>query len=280
LREGKGLASRLLSQWNVTVEGLRDELAARLPRGETFEPSIEIPFEATAKRVLQFAAEEADGLKHDHIGTEHLLLGILREHHTVAAETLMGHGLQIEAVRDEIVSLLLNSGGRHLPETLELRGLLARTLHAGQYRLDIPPDLDRTVSLVRERREADVYVLATLADRQPTPSTGSFDPRNPDVARFAARARGTSPAGREARANASDSFGPLSLSRVITPIVALVLEGMVGRPVIDESGLEGRYDIQVSGPHDSIERFAEALERETGLTLTRARREIEVVVVR
>lgn len=63
-------------------------------------------------------------------------------------------------------------------------------------------------------------------------------------------------------------------------VLAGVLENVVGRPVIDETGLDKRYDIEVSGPHVSVEAFLTALERETGLTLTLARREIEMVVVK
>ena len=59
-----------------------------------------------------------------------------------------------------------------------------------------------------------------------------------------------------------------------------MLEEIVGLPVIDETELDGRHDIKVSGPHDSLDAFRAAFERETGLTLTPATREIEVVVVR
>ena len=71
--------------------------------------SDEIPFGASCERVLQYAAEEADRLLHTGIGTEHLLLGLLREERSVAAEVLAARGLRIEAVREAIVKLL--SGG-------------------------------------------------------------------------------------------------------------------------------------------------------------------------
>jgi ATP-dependent Clp protease ATP-binding subunit ClpC len=81
----------------------------RSPRGSHFEEaiatSVEIPFEQTTKRVLEAAATEADRLLHHHIGTEHLLLGLLYEEHCDAAQILVGHGLRLDAVRQEIVAL-------------------------------------------------------------------------------------------------------------------------------------------------------------------------------
>ena len=68
--------------------------------------SVELPFSAETKRVLQFAAEEADRLLHNYIGTEHLLLGILREERSVAASILLEKGMRLNTVREDIVSLL------------------------------------------------------------------------------------------------------------------------------------------------------------------------------
>jgi len=73
---------------------------------EKVSTSVEIPFSAETKRVLQFAAEEADRLLHNYIGTEHLLLGILREERSVAASILMEKGMRLHTVREDIVQLL------------------------------------------------------------------------------------------------------------------------------------------------------------------------------
>src|SRR3954464_4609887 len=70
------------------------------------------PCSPSSDRALQYAAEEADRLSHDHIGTDHLLLGLLREERSVAAEVLTARGLRVEAVREAIVSL--HSGGERL----------------------------------------------------------------------------------------------------------------------------------------------------------------------
>jgi uncharacterized protein (TIGR03435 family) len=106
LDEGKGLGSRILARTGGTLDDLRRDIVRRLPKRETISESDDIPFSAPCERVLQNAGEEADRLLHKAIGTEHLLLGLLREERGVAAEVLAARGLRIEAVRDAIVQLL------------------------------------------------------------------------------------------------------------------------------------------------------------------------------
>src|SRR5215208_4586706 len=79
IREGKGLTSRIFARSHLSLENIRKEIEGRTVFREKVSTSVEIPFSAETKRVLQFAAEEADRLLHNYIGTEHLLLGILRE---------------------------------------------------------------------------------------------------------------------------------------------------------------------------------------------------------
>jgi ATP-dependent Clp protease ATP-binding subunit ClpC len=104
IREG-GLTSQIFDRSHLPVETIRNEIAGRTVFREKLSTSIEIPFSAETKRVLQFAAEEADRLQDDHIGSENLLLGLLREETSVAASILATHGLQLDTVRTEIVSL-------------------------------------------------------------------------------------------------------------------------------------------------------------------------------
>jgi uncharacterized protein (TIGR03435 family) len=106
LDEGKGLGSRILARTGGTLDDLRRDIVRRLPKRETISESDDIPFSAPCERVLRYAGEEADRLLHKAIGTEHLLLGLLREERGVAAEVLAARGLRIEAVRDAIVQLL------------------------------------------------------------------------------------------------------------------------------------------------------------------------------
>jgi hypothetical protein len=106
IRESKGLTNALFARLGVSQEDIRRELEGRSAFREKIATSVEIPFSEPAKRVLQFAAEESDRLLHNYIGTEHLLLGILREERSAAAALLIDKGMRVDAVRMEIVRLL------------------------------------------------------------------------------------------------------------------------------------------------------------------------------
>jgi ATP-dependent Clp protease ATP-binding subunit ClpC len=77
-------------------------LKAGPPIREKISTSIDLPLSNECKRILAYAAVEAERLKHRHIGTEHLLLGILREEKCVAAEILHERGLRLNAIREEL----------------------------------------------------------------------------------------------------------------------------------------------------------------------------------
>jgi ATP-dependent Clp protease ATP-binding subunit ClpA len=106
LHEGKGLAHRLLIDAGLQPERLREEVSLRFAFHERIPTNVEIPFTGEAKRVLKHAVEEADRLKHNYIGTEHLLLGLLHDPNTVAGSILEAGGLELGAARDAIVALL------------------------------------------------------------------------------------------------------------------------------------------------------------------------------
>ena len=96
IREGKGLTSRIFARSRLSLENIRKEIEGRTVFREKVSTSVEIPFSAETKRVLQFAAEEADRLLHNYIGTEHLLLGILREERSVAVvDSLSEKGMRL-----------------------------------------------------------------------------------------------------------------------------------------------------------------------------------------
>ena len=106
IREGKGLTSRIFARSHLSLESIRKEIEGRTVFREKVSTSVEIPFSTETKRVLQYAAEEADRLLHNYIGTEHLLLGILREERSVAATILSEKGMRLNTVREDIVQLL------------------------------------------------------------------------------------------------------------------------------------------------------------------------------
>ncbi len=106
IREGKGLTSRIFQRSHLSLESIRKDIEGRTVFREKVSTSVEIPFSAETKRVLQYAAEEAERLLHNYIGTEHLLLGLLREERSVAASILIDKGMRLHGVREDIMLLL------------------------------------------------------------------------------------------------------------------------------------------------------------------------------
>jgi uncharacterized protein (TIGR03435 family) len=118
IRDGKGLTNRLFAGAGIALDDLRDEVLRRVPARSKTSTSSEIPFTAAAEGVLQHSAAEADRLSHDYLGTEHLLLGLLSEQGSVAADVLTSRGLRLDRVREDIVKLLsdgMRSGHRGPP---------------------------------------------------------------------------------------------------------------------------------------------------------------------
>ncbi len=149
IREGKGLTSRIFQQTQVQLDSIRREIEGRTVLREKVSTSVEIPFSAETKRVLQFAAEEADRLMHNYVGTEHLLLGILREERSLAAAILMERGMRLSTVREDIVQLLNEKTTVARPKETPLLGEFCRDLTeaAGAGRLD--PLIGRAAELER-----------------------------------------------------------------------------------------------------------------------------------
>jgi ATP-dependent Clp protease ATP-binding subunit ClpC len=102
LREGGAVATPILRRAGVTAAAVRDEVGRRTIQREDVPTSVDIPLAATAQRVLQHAHEEAESLRSDNIGTEHILLGLLREADAVAGQILYAAGLRPHSVRQEI----------------------------------------------------------------------------------------------------------------------------------------------------------------------------------
>jgi len=101
LREDKALTNRFLRS-HASVESIRKQIEGHTTIREKVSTSVDLPLSNECKRVLAFAAEEAERLSHKHIGTEHLLLGLLREEKCFAAEILQERGLRLPAIREEL----------------------------------------------------------------------------------------------------------------------------------------------------------------------------------
>ncbi len=107
LREEDGLAAMVLHSRGITVEEARDRVARIVGRGDAQKLTGGlIPFTARAKKVLELALREALSLRHNYIGTEHILLGLLRENEGVAARILVDFGTSDTQLRDELIGRL------------------------------------------------------------------------------------------------------------------------------------------------------------------------------
>lgn len=105
LREDKSLTNRFLHE-PTPVENIRKQIEANTLLGEKVSTSVDMPLSDESRRVLGYAAEEAELLLHQHIGTEHLLLGLLREEGCFAAQILNQHGVHFAVVREELARAL------------------------------------------------------------------------------------------------------------------------------------------------------------------------------
>jgi ATP-dependent Clp protease ATP-binding subunit ClpA len=105
LREEDGLAARVLESLDITVERVRAQVVRIVGPGEQ-GTSSQIPFTPRAKKVLELALRESRSLGHNHIDTEHILLGIARENEGVAMRVLLDLGVDAGRIRNEVVSLL------------------------------------------------------------------------------------------------------------------------------------------------------------------------------
>ena len=101
IREDKALVRMFLGQGNVEAE-IRAEIEGNITRQERISTSVEVPLGDECREVLKLAGEEAERLAHHHIGTEHILLGILRVERSLAARLLLARGLKLAAMREQL----------------------------------------------------------------------------------------------------------------------------------------------------------------------------------
>ena len=106
IKEGSGVAASVLKNLGIDLRKIRLEVENVVKSGPDMVTMGKLPQTPRAKKVIEYSMEEARNLNHNYVGTEHLLLGLLREHEGVAAQVLMNLGLRLEDVRDEVLALL------------------------------------------------------------------------------------------------------------------------------------------------------------------------------
>ncbi len=189
--EGEGVAAKALESLGISLEAVRQQVEEIIGQGQQ-APSGHIPFTPRAKKVLELSLREALQLGHKYIGTEHILLGLIREGEGVAAQVLVRLGADLNRVRQQVIQLLHGYQGKEPPVEMvraggrrgrklrraetalaSLSALSARML-AMERRLGAGPDtsdLDRQIAEVRRDKEmalaAEAYERAAdLRDRE------------------------------------------------------------------------------------------------------------------
>jgi hypothetical protein len=124
IREGQGVGARALETLGVPLDEVRARVLEIVPPGTEEAPSGHIPFTPRSKKVLELSLREALQLGHNYIGTEHLLLGLVRERDGVAAQVLAERGAALDAVRQEVVRQLALAGGDRVAARPSKEGLM------------------------------------------------------------------------------------------------------------------------------------------------------------
>jgi ATP-dependent Clp protease ATP-binding subunit ClpA len=194
IREGEGVAARVLESLGISLEVVRQQVEEIIGRGQQ-APQADIPYTPRAKKVLELALRESLQLGHHYIGTEHILLGLIREGDSVAAQVLSELSADLNLVRQRVIQVLhgyhgkkgpaiLRSTADPIPVRRKMRGLHAEIrerveligsqLSSIEQRVGAGPevgDLDRQIEQVRRDKEAaakaeDYETAAALRDRE------------------------------------------------------------------------------------------------------------------
>jgi len=198
VHEGEGVAARALDSLGVSLETVRLQVEEMIGQGQQ-APSGHIPFTPRVKKVLELAGQEAEDLGHKYVGTEHLLLGLIREGEGVAAQVLARLGVDLAGARLRVIELLhAHAGGgmlsqrprrgrrerdRLFDDALVRIDLLDRRLAAIERWIGMRPDLD----------DLDQQIVQARRDKEAAISTQDFETaavlRDQEKELLAARAR-------------------------------------------------------------------------------------------
>ena len=150
--EGGGVAAKALESLGIGLDAVRQQVEEIIGRGQQ-APSGHIPFTPRAKKVLELSLRESMQLGHDYIGTEHILLGLLREGDGVAAQVLVRLGADLDRVRQQVIRLLHGYPAEEPGPGVEVRPEMA------EQRAGIGPDtsdLDEQIKAARSEKEAAI----------------------------------------------------------------------------------------------------------------------------
>jgi ATP-dependent Clp protease ATP-binding subunit ClpC len=156
IREGEGVAAAVLQKLEISLENIRLEIEKLVQPGPATQIIGDIPFTPRAKKALELAAEEARSLGHNYIGTEHLLLGLIREGEGIASQVLLNLGMDLNSVRNEVMSLLGSAlpgmspqGAQGVKSKTPALDAFGRDLTALARENKLDPVIDRTQEIER-----------------------------------------------------------------------------------------------------------------------------------
>jgi ATP-dependent Clp protease ATP-binding subunit ClpA len=166
IREGEGVAARALKSLEISLDAVRRQVEEIIGRGQQ-APSGHIPFTPRAKKVLELSLRESRQLGHNYIGTEHILLGLIREGEGAAAQVLVSLGADLNRVRRQVIDLLHGRAAAGPGPGVEVRlevveqqlTAIDQQLTAIERRVGAGPDtseLDEQIEAVRIEKEAAI----------------------------------------------------------------------------------------------------------------------------
>jgi ATP-dependent Clp protease ATP-binding subunit ClpA len=168
--EGEGVAAKALAALKIDLAALRQQVEEVIGRGKE-PPSGHIPFTPRAKKVLELSLREALQLGHDYIGTEHVLLGLLREGEGVAAQVLVRLGTDLRRVRQQVLGLL-EGGQAESGEAGAHRSLLTRDVLLAEIRSALTSISARLTAIERHLGMTDRPAAAAAPGDPPAPARG------------------------------------------------------------------------------------------------------------
>ena len=156
VKEGSGVAANVLKNLDVDLRKIRLEVEKIVQSGPDMVTMGKLPQTPRAKKVIEYAMEEARNLNHNYVGTEHLLLGLLREQEGVAAQVLMNLGLKLEDVRDEVLNLL--GHGLEGAETDERSGGSSSSSKSGKSKTPALDSFGRDLTELAKQQKLDPVI--------------------------------------------------------------------------------------------------------------------------
>src|SRR5262247_1333705 len=164
LREDKALANRFLRS-HAAVDSIRKQIEGHATIREKVSTSVDLPLSHECKRVLAYGAEEAERLNHKHIGTEHLLLGLLREEKCFAAEILHERGLRLSTIREELARSQSEKVASNRPKESSLLAEFSRDLTQAAMDGSLDPligrdyEVDRVIQILCRRTKNNPVLI-------------------------------------------------------------------------------------------------------------------------